>query len=57
MGVKAVRFESRGSIFRDFAEGKSSIAFVASILIHFIHISAVYFSGSLLILDGWDYLM
>ena len=40
-GVEAARVDSRGSIFRDFVAGKSLIAFAASILIHFIHKSAL----------------
>jgi hypothetical protein len=46
-GAEAVRVESRGSIFRDFIAGKSSIAFVALILIHFMHKSALYTSALL----------
>jgi hypothetical protein len=45
IGTEAVRLENRDSILRDFIAGKSPIAFEASILIHFIHKSAVYTSA------------
>jgi hypothetical protein len=41
MGVEAVRVENSGSTLRDFIAGKSPIAFKASILMHFIHKSAL----------------
>jgi hypothetical protein len=47
LGTEAVRVENRGSILRDFVAGKSPMAFEASILIHFIHKSALYFSALL----------
>jgi hypothetical protein len=47
LGTEAVRVENRGSILRDFVAGKSSMAFEASILIHFIHKSALYVSALL----------
>jgi hypothetical protein len=46
-GIEAFRVENRGSIFKDFIAGKSSIAFQASILIHFMHRSALYASALL----------
>jgi hypothetical protein len=45
--TEAVRMENRGSILSDFVAGKSPMAFEASILIHFIHKSALYFSALL----------
>jgi hypothetical protein len=47
IGIEAARVENRGSILRDFIAGKSLIAFEASILIHFIHKSAVCSSNEL----------
>jgi hypothetical protein len=47
MGIEAVRVENRGSILRDFIAGKSLIALEASILMHFIHKSAVCTSALL----------
>lgn len=42
IGLEAVRVNTSGSILRDFVAGKSSRAFQASVLIHFIHKSALY---------------
>jgi hypothetical protein len=47
LGTEAFRVENRGSIFRDLVAGKSSIAFKASILTHFIHKSTLYASALL----------
>ena len=47
IGIEDVRVENRGSILRDFVAGKSPMAFEASILIHFIHKSALYFAALL----------
>ena len=47
LGTEAVRVEDRGSILRDFVAGKPPMAFEASILMHFIHKSALYVSALL----------
>jgi hypothetical protein len=45
--VVVAKTESTGSIFNDFIEGISSMIFLASILIHFMHKSTLYESALL----------